>query len=140
MHFFYFLRYLGCLISLANIFWSILNSHSLVFQPSYKSNVNNEKNTFVTTAQKKCFLLKLVPTTVLLVCFVYLKESTCEVTEDVFYFTSKLFSFLRSNFKFSDIQMSWRDVIKCVTWNTKHILLNNLGSKHSLVIKFGQVM
>ena len=25
-------------------------------------------------------------------------------------------------------------------WNTKHILLNNLGSKHSLVIKFGQFM
>ena len=24
-------------------------------------------------------------------------------------------------------------------WNTKHILLNNLGSKHSLVIKFGQL-
>ena len=25
-------------------------------------------------------------------------------------------------------------------WNTKHILLNNLGSKRSLVIKFGQFM
>ena len=25
-------------------------------------------------------------------------------------------------------------------WNTKHILLKNLGSKHSLVIKFGQFM
>ena len=25
-------------------------------------------------------------------------------------------------------------------WNTKHILLNNLGSKHSLVMKFGQFM
>ena len=24
--------------------------------------------------------------------------------------------------------------------NTKHILLNNLGSKHSLVMKFGQFM
>ena len=23
-------------------------------------------------------------------------------------------------------------------WNTKHILLNNLGSKHSLVMKFGR--
>ena len=23
-------------------------------------------------------------------------------------------------------------------WNTKHILLNNLGSKHSLVMKSGQ--
>ena len=25
-------------------------------------------------------------------------------------------------------------------WNTKHILFNNLGSKHSLVMKFGQFM
>ena len=25
-------------------------------------------------------------------------------------------------------------------WNTKHILLNNLGSKYSLVMKFGQFM
>ena len=25
-------------------------------------------------------------------------------------------------------------------WNTKHVLLNNLGSKHSLVIKYGQFM
>ena len=25
-------------------------------------------------------------------------------------------------------------------WNTKHILLNNLGSKHSLVMIFGQFM
>ena len=24
------------------------------------------------------------------------------------------------------------------SWNTKYILLNNLGSKHSLVTKFGQ--
>ena len=32
------------------------------------------------------------------------------------------------------------DVIKFQAWNTKHILLNNLGSKHSLVMKFGQFM
>ena len=25
-------------------------------------------------------------------------------------------------------------------WNTKHILLNNVGSKHSLLVKFGQFM
>ena len=25
-------------------------------------------------------------------------------------------------------------------WNTKHILLSNLGSKYSLVMKFGQFM
>ena len=32
------------------------------------------------------------------------------------------------------------DVIKCLTLNKKHILLNNLGSKHNLVMKLGQFM
>ena len=27
-----------------------------------------------------------------------------------------------------------------LAWNTKHILLNNSGSKHSVVMKFGQFM
>ena len=35
------------------------------------------------------FSLKVVSTTFLLVCFVYLKESTCETRKNVFYFTSK---------------------------------------------------
>ena len=47
----------------------------------------------------------------------------------------KLFSFLRSsNFNFIDIQISWRHQMH------NHKLLNNLGSKHSLVLKFGQFM
>ena len=36
--------------------------------------------------------LKVVPATFLLVCFVYLKESTCETRKNVFYFTSKAFA------------------------------------------------
>ena len=33
--------------------------------------------------------LKVVSATFLLVCFVYLKESICEIRKNVFYFTSK---------------------------------------------------
>ena len=32
------------------------------------------------------------------------------------------------------------DVINTQAWNRKHILLNNLGNKHILVIKFSQFM
>ena len=32
----------------------------------------------------------------------------------------------------------FHDVIKCLSINKTYILLNNLGSKHSLLIKFGQ--
>ena len=31
----------------------------------------------------------------------------------------------------------YHDIIKGLSWNMKHILLNNLKSKHSLVMKFG---
>ena len=55
------------------------------------------------------FLLKVVSTIFLLVCFVSLKESTCETRKNIFYFTSKsLFVLEIIKFNFSDIQMSWR--------------------------------
>ena len=64
--------------------------------------------------------LKVVSTTFLLVCFLFLKESTCETLKSAFYFTSKLFSFLRkSNFRILDIQIPWRHQIpKHKTRNT----------------------
>ena len=34
-------------------------------------------------------ILKVVPTTFLVVCFVYPKKSNCETRKSVFYFTSK---------------------------------------------------
>ena len=37
----------------------------------------------------KIYDLKFVSATLLLVCFVCLKESTCETRENIFYFTSK---------------------------------------------------
>ena len=67
---------------------------------------------------------------ILLVCFSSLKESTSETWKNVFILLRKLFSFPRkSNIKILDIQVSW---------NKKYILVNNLGSKQSLVMKIGQ--
>ena len=40
------------------------------------------------------------------------------------------------HFRYSNIMTS----SNAQAWNTKHILLNNLGSKRSLVMKFGQFM
>ena len=73
--------------------------------------------------------------TFLLVCFAWLKESTCETRKNVFFFTLKALFILEiikfSLFRYSNIMMS----LNAQAWNTKHIL-NNLGSKHSLVMEF----
>ena len=70
--------------------------------------------------------LKVVSAIFLLVCF------------SVFYFTSKALLFSRkSNFNILDIQISWRHQMSKYK-RRKHILLNNLRSKHSLLMKFGQ--
>ena len=56
-----------------------------------------------------------------------------------------LFHF-ESSFRFWGNQILTFQIFKChdvsnaQTWNTRHILLNNLGSRHSLVMKFGQFM
>ena len=70
--------------------------------------------------------------------FVCLKESTCKTRKIVFYFSSKAFFVLEiikfQLFMYSNVMTSSNSW----AWNTKHILLNNLRSNHSLVIKFGQ--
>ena len=75
-----------------------------------------------------------------LVCFVCLQESTYETRKNAFYFTSKALFILEiikfQHFRYSNIMTS----SNAQAWNTKHILLNNLGSKCSLVMKFGQFM
>ena len=86
-------------------------------------------------------LLQAVSTTFLLVCFVSLKESTCETRKNVFYFTSKAlfvlaiikFHFFQIFMKYSwDIhEMSWMMSSNVQAWITKHILFNNLRSIHS---------
>ena len=55
------------------------------------------------------YRLKVVFATLLLDCFVSLKESTCEARQNAFYFTSKaLFVLEIIKFIFVDIQMLWR--------------------------------
>ena len=78
--------------------------------------------------------LKVVPATFLLVCFVCLKRGLVKQGKMFFIHFKALLILEIASFKFLDIQMHY--VIKCVS--TKHILLNNLGSKYSLVMKFGQ--
>ena len=82
--------------------------------------------------------LKVVSSTSFPVCFVCLKEMTCETMKNGFYFTLKALFLLKiiKFYNFSSIQMSWRHQMP-KAWNTKDILLNNLRSKHSLVMKFG---
>ena len=69
-----------------------------------------------------------------------LKESTCETRKNVFHFTSKAFFVLEiikfKLFRYSNAMTS-SNAQAC---NTKHILLSNLGSKHTLLMKFGQSM
>ena len=86
------------------------------------------------------FSLKVVSATFLLVCFLSLKKYTCETRKNVFYFTSNaLFDLeiIKFNlFRYSNVMTS----SNAQAWNTKLILLNNKGSKYSLVTKFGQFM
>ena len=78
--------------------------------------------------------------TFLEVCFIYLKEGTFETRKNAFYFTSKALFVLEiirfQHFRYSNIMTS----SNAQAWNTKHILLNNLESKCSLIMKFSQVM
>ena len=69
---------------------------------------------FYRTPPDDCFC------TFFLFWFVCLKETTCESRKNVW----KLFSFSRKLFKYSNGMMS----LNAPAWNTKHILLNNLGS------------
>ena len=70
--------------------------------------------------------------------FLSLNKSTCQTRENVFYFTWKALFFLeKSNFEILHFRILLlhqmpKHKIK------KYILLNNLGSKHSLLMKFGK--
>ena len=69
--------------------------------------------------------------------FVSLKESNCDTRKNV-YFTSKalfLLEIIRFYLsRYSNVMTS----SNAQAWNRKNILLNNLGGKHCLVMKFGQ--
>ena len=93
----------------------------------------------VNMTKSKTRSLKVVSATFLLVCFVCPKESYCKTRKNAFYLTSKALLVLEiikfQHFRYSDIMTS----SNAQAWNTKQIL-NNLGSKRSLVMKFGQFM
>ena len=81
--------------------------------------------------------LLVVSTTFLIVIvyFLYLKENTCKTRKNNFYFISKALFLRKSKFWILDIQISWHQMPD-KTRNI-YILLNNLGSKQSLLMKFG---
>ena len=81
--------------------------------------------------------LKVVPATFLLVCFKGLNESTCQIKKNVFYLTSKPL-FILENIKFQNSTFS--NFMTSSNTNKKYISLNNLESKHSLLMRFGQFM
>ena len=111
--------------------WPTRNS-----SPFYHYILNGTNCNIVKDAKLFWIDLKVVCATFLLVRFVYLKYSTCETRKNVFYFTLKAL-FVLEIIKFSTFQ-----VFKChgtkQVLNTKQNLLNNLRSKHNLVMKFGQ--
>ena len=60
--------------------------------------------------------LKVVSATLLLVCFLSLKESTCETWENVFYFTSKALSFCSRENQILVFQIfKFQDIIQCLS-------------------------
>ena len=59
--------------------------------------------------------------------------------ENVFYFTPKALLVFWGNQSLEFLIFKFKDVIKCPSIN-QYILLNNLGSKHSLLMKFDQFM
>ena len=85
-------------------------------------------------------LLNVVSTIFSLVCFLSIKESTCQTRTNVSYFTSKALFVLEiikfQLFRYSNVVTS----SNAQAQNIKNILLNNLGSKHGLAMKFGQFM
>ena len=82
--------------------------------------------------------LKVVSATFLLVWFLNLNESTCQTRKNVFYFNNSFLSRENQILEFKIFR--FHDVIKCLSIKQKNILLNNLGSKHNLLMKFGQFM
>ena len=82
-------------------------------------------------------LENLKSTTFLLVNFVCLKESTCE-KRFLFNFKSSLRS--RENQILEFFIFKFRDIIKCLSIKQEYISLNNLGSKYSQLMRFGQFM
>ena len=78
-----------CKIGSRHKLWSrnSIVKYTLIYQAPYKKKSKSEA--FDKLSESRGFSLKAVSATFLLVCFVYLKESTCETSKNTFYFTSK---------------------------------------------------
>ena len=89
---------------------------------------------------KKLDPLKVVSTTVSLVCFVCPTERTCETKKKCFLFHFESSLCFRDNQILNFQIFTYYNVIKCLSMKHETHFLNNLGSKHSLVMKSGQFM
>ena len=74
--------------------------------------------------------IKIVSATTLLVCFLSLKETACETSTYKFILLKRLFSFSRKS-KFR--------IVEILSKKKKIILLNNLGSKNSLLMNLASL-
>ena len=81
--------------------------------------------------------LRIVSATYLLVRFLSLSKTTCQTKKNVFYFTSKALFVLE---KIKSNQYHFMTSSNAWVSNKKYILLNYLGSKDSLLMKFDQFL
>ena len=84
--------------------------------------------------------LKVVSATFLLVCFLSLNENTCQTRKKNFLFHLKSLFRSQENQILEFYVLKFHDVIKCLSIKQEIHFTNNLGSKHSLLMKFGQFM
>ena len=80
--------------------------------------------------QESVIDIKIVSATTLLVCFLSLKETACETSKYKFILLKRLFSFSRKS-KFR--------IVEILSKKKKIILLNNLGSKNSLLMNLASL-
>ena len=151
----YNIRFLFCRITFHCIFQSDNKVGFWSFHMVWSSPKNNYFQSLNTSRYQELRILPLDPNGVhsfnanefrIKVCvryifgslFACLKKSSLETRKNVLYFTPRAFFVPEINLNCSDVQTLCRyQLPKHETWN---ILLNNLGIKHSLVMKFGQFM
>ena len=127
-----------CVLSQCIVYWiHFQNTHTFTCQNIL---LHTHFCLFLKLSKTFSVSLEVVSATFLLVLFVCLKAGTCETRKNVFNFTSKALFVLEIIkfyiFRYSNVMMS----SNALAWNTKLILLNNLGSKVILVMKFDQFM
>ena len=84
--------------------------------------------------------LKVVSATFLLVCFLSLNKSICQTRKNVFLFHFKSSFRSQENEILEFYIFKFHDVIKCLSIKQEIHFTEYLGSKHSLLMKFGQFM